>query len=198
MTSKIGVSWTQSLAFLFLRIFNSFEMAVLLKGCKPYNFEPYNSLKHNFKNIRSLRSKFVVYESFPASNSPEILGLCETKLDDSIYFCNFSLSVCMCVCVCVFVMCVCVCMFVWHLSFIQKDSVTPMHSLPVYLREGLPFARDLSLWKFADSYLCFRLALLHSVSYFFFLYRSPSSSLCTVFDAISSNIDDVLLTNLMW
>ena len=37
-------------------------------------------------------------------------------------------------------------------------------------------------------FLCFRLALLHSVSYFFFLYRSPSSSLCTV---ISSNIDEV-------
>ena len=113
MTSKIGVSWTQSLAFLFLRIFNSFEMAVLQKGCKPYNFEPYNSLKHSFKNIRSLRSKFVVYESFPASNSPEILALCETKLDDSIYFCNFSLSVYVCVCVCV-------CVFVWHLSFFRR------------------------------------------------------------------------------
>ena len=109
MTSKIGVSWTQSLAFLFLRIFNSFEMAVLQKGCKPYNFEPYNSLKHSFKNIRSLRSKFVVYESFPASNCPEILGLCETKLDDSIYFCNFSLCVCVCVCVCVCDVCVCLC-----------------------------------------------------------------------------------------
>ena len=48
----------------------------------------------------------------------------------------------------------------------------------------------------ADSYLCFRLALLHSVSYFFFLYRSPSSSLCTVFDSISSNIDVVLSINL--
>ena len=43
--------------------------------------------------------------------------------------------------------------------------------------------------------LCFRLALLHSVSYFFFLYRSPSSSLCTVFYSISSNIDEVLLIN---
>ena len=46
-----------------------------------------------------------------------------------------------------------------------------------------------------DSYLCFRLALLHSVSYFFFLYRSPSSSLCTVFDSILSNIDEVFLIN---
>ena len=42
-----------------------------------------------------------------------------------------------------------------------------------------------------DSYLCFRLALLHSVYYFFFLYQSNTSYLCTVFDSISSNIDDV-------
>ena len=67
-----------------------------------------------------------------------------------------------------------------------------MHGLAVYVKEGLPFARDLSLENSADSYLCFRLALLHSVSYFFFLYRSPSSALCTVFDSISSNIDEVL------
>ena len=53
----------------------------------------------------------------------------------------------------------------------------------------------LSLENYADSYLYFRLALLRSVSYFFFLYRSPSSSLCTVFDSISSNIDLVLSTN---
>ena len=67
-----------------------------------------------------------------------------------------------------------------------------MHGLAVYVKEGLPFAWDLSLGNSADSYLCFQLALLHSVSYFFFLYRSPSSALCTVFDSISSNIDEVL------
>ena len=39
-------------------------------------------------------------------------------------------------------------------------------------------------------------ALLHSVSYFFFLYWSHSLSLSQVFDAISSNIDEVLLINL--
>ena len=33
------------------------------------------------------------------------------------------------------------------------------------------------------------------MSYFFFLYQSPSSSLCTVFDSISSNIDEVLSIN---
>ena len=69
-----------------------------------------------------------------------------------------------------------------------------MHGLAVYVKEGLPFAWDLSLENSADSYLCFRLALLHSVSYFF-LYRSPSLLLCTVFDFISSNIDEVLSMN---
>ena len=70
-----------------------------------------------------------------------------------------------------------------------------MHGLAVYVKECLPSERDLSLENSADSYLCFRLALLHSVSFFFFLYRSPSSSLCTVFDSISSNIDEVLSIN---
>ena len=70
-----------------------------------------------------------------------------------------------------------------------------MHGLAIYFKEGLPFARDLSLENSADSYLCFRLALLHSVSNFFFPYRSPSLSLCTVFDSISCNADEVLSFN---
>ena len=70
-----------------------------------------------------------------------------------------------------------------------------MHGLAVYVKEGLPFVRDLSLENSADSYLYFRLALLHSVSYVFFLYRSPFSSLCTIFYSISCNIDEVLLIN---
>ena len=70
-----------------------------------------------------------------------------------------------------------------------------MHGLTVYVKEGLPFARDISPENSADSYLCFRLALLYSVSYLFFLYRSPSSLLCTVFDSISLNIDEVLSIN---
>ena len=82
-----------------------------------------------------------------------------------------------------------------YLPLIQKDSSTRKHGLAVYVKEGLPFARDLSLENSADSYLCFRLALLHSVSYFFFLYLSPSSSLCMVFNSISSNIDEVLSFN---
>ena len=150
-------------------------MAILSKVCKSDNFESHNSLKLSFTNIRGLRSNFVDCESFLESNSPDILALCETNLDDSIDSGNFSVR--------------------GYLPLIRKDSSTHMHGLAVYVKEGLPFARDLSLENSADSYLCFRLALLHSVSYFFFLYRSPSSSLCTVFDSISSNIDEVLSIN---
>ena len=82
-----------------------------------------------------------------------------------------------------------------YLPLIRKDSSIHMCGLAVYVKEGLPFAQDLSLENSADSYLCFRLALLHSMSYFFFLYRSPSSSLCTIFDSVSSNIDEVLSIN---
>ena len=82
-----------------------------------------------------------------------------------------------------------------YLPVIRKDSTSHMDGLPVYVKEGLPSARDLSLENSADSYL-FLTAFLHSLSYFFFLYRSPSWSLSTVFYSISSNIDEVLTINL--
>ena len=150
-------------------------MDILSKGCKPDNFESHNSLKLSFTNIRGFHSNFVGCESFLESNSLDILALCETNLDDSIDSGNFSVR--------------------GYLLLIQKDSITHMDGLAVYVKEGLPFAWDLPLENSADSYVCFRLALLHSVSYFFFLYRSPSSALCMVFDSISSNIDEVLSIN---
>ena len=58
-----------------------------------------------------------------------------------------------------------------------------------FLYTGL-FSRKLCIFL-----LMFSTELLHSVSYFFFLYGSRSSSLCTVFDSISSNIDEVLSIN---
>ena len=110
------------------------------------------------------------------SNSPDILALCETNLADSIDSGNFSVR--------------------GYLPLIRKNSSTHMHGLAVYVKEGFPFTRDLPLENSADSYLCFRLALLHSVSHFFSLYRSPSSCLCTIFDCISSNIDEVFSISL--
>ena len=125
-------------------------LAVLSKRCKPDNFESNNSLKLSFKIIWGLSSNFVECESFLESNSPDTFALCETNLDDSIDSGNFSVM--------------------GYLPLFQKDSITHMHGLAVYVKEGHPFTRELSLENSVDSYLCFWLALLHSVSYFFFLY----------------------------
>ena len=71
-------------------------------------------------NIRGLRSNFVDCESFLESNSPDILALCETNLDDSIDSGNFSVRV--------------------YLPLIRNDSSIHMHGLSVYAKEGLRFA----------------------------------------------------------
>ena len=100
-------------------------MAILSKGSKPDNSEPHNSLKLSFTNVQGLCSNFVECKSFLESNSPDILALCETDLDDSIDSSNFSVR--------------------GYLPLIRKDSITHMHGLAVYVKEGLPFAWGLSL-----------------------------------------------------
>ena len=97
-------------------------MTILSKAGKPDNFESHNFLKLSFTNIRGLRSNFVDCESFLESNSPDILALCETNLDDSIDSSNFSVR--------------------GYLPLFRKDSGTHMHGLAVHVKEGLPFARD--------------------------------------------------------
>ena len=119
-------------------------MAILSKACKPGNFESHNSLMLNFMNIQGLHLNFVDWESFLESNSPDNLALCETNRDDSIDSSNFSVRV--------------------YFLLIQKDSSTHMHGLTVSVKEGLPFAWDLYQESSADSYLCFWLTLIHSVS----------------------------------
>ena len=129
-------------------------MATLSKKCKPDNFGSHSSLELTFTNIRDLRSNFVECESFLESNSPDILTLCEINVDDSIDSSNFSVMS--------------------YLPLTQKASITYMHGLAVYVKGELPFPWELSLEKSMDSYLCFRMALLHSVSDLSFLYQSPS------------------------
>ena len=87
-------------------------MTILSKACKPDNFESHNSLKFSFTNIRGLHSNFADCESFLESNSPDILALCETNLDDSIDSSNFSVR--------------------GYLPIIRKDPDTHMHGLAVY------------------------------------------------------------------
>ena len=99
-------------------------MAMLSKAYKPDNFELHNPLKICFTNIWGLRLNFDNCESFFVSNSPVILAPCETNLDDSINSGNFSVR--------------------GYRPLIRKDFSTHAPGLAVYVKEGFPFARDLS------------------------------------------------------
>ena len=94
-------------------------MAILPKAGKPDSFESHTSLTLNFTNVHGLRLNFVDGESFPESNSPDILALCKTNLDDSIDSGNFFVR--------------------GYLPLFQKDSGTHIHDLAVYVKKGLPF-----------------------------------------------------------
>ena len=122
-------------------------MVILSKVCKPDNFESHNSLKFSFTNIEGLHPNFHECESFLESNSPDILALSKTNLDDSIDSGKFSVRGC--------------------LPLIQNDSTTLIHGVAVYVIEALPFAWDVAAKNFADSFLFFRFVLLYSVFYFF-------------------------------
>ena len=110
-------------------------MVILSKACKPDSFESPNSLKLSFTNVRGLPSNFADCPSSLESNSPDILALCEKNLNDSTDSGNFSMR--------------------GYLPLIRKDSSTHMQGLAVYVKEGLPFAQDVSLENSADFYLCF-------------------------------------------
>ena len=130
-------------------------MAILSKGCKTDNFEPSNSLKLSFTNIRDLRSKFVECEYFLESNSPNIFPLCETNLNDSIDSGNFSLRCC--------------------LLLLRKDPITHMHGFAVYVKEGLPCTRPISrklrgfLLMFLTNFTSLSVLLLFPLSIIFFI-----------------------------
>ena len=95
------------------------------KTCKPDNFELHNSLKLRFTNMWGIHLNFVDCESFLELNSPDIVALYETNQDFSIDSGNFSVR--------------------GYLLLIRKDSSTHMHGHAFHVKEGLPFAWDLSL-----------------------------------------------------
>ena len=95
------------------------------KTCKPDNLELHNSLKLRFTNMWGIHLNFVDCESFLELNSPDIVALYETNQDFSIDSGNFSVR--------------------GYLLLIRKDSSTHMHGRAFHVKEGLPFAWDLSL-----------------------------------------------------
>ena len=126
------------------------------------------NLKHSFC------SNCVDCESFLESNSPDLLALCETNLDDSVDSGNFYMR--------------------GYHPLIQKDSTTHVHGPAVNVKEELPFAWGLSLenlwfltyifdWLYLTQFL-----LISPLSIMFFIFMHS-------FYSNSFNVDEVLSIN---
>ena len=113
-----------------------------------------NSRKHSFINIWGLCLNFVDCESFLESNSPDILALCETNLDDSIDLGNFSVR--------------------GHLALIQKDSTTYMHGSQFMWRKDFPlngtFCRFILMFSTGFTSLSVLLHLPQLTTFFVFIH----------------------------
>jgi len=141
-----------------------------IKHKKPSS--PPKSFNLSFTNIRGLRSNFSAVESYLLQNSPDLLALCETNLNPAVSSSDLSVD--------------------GYYPLIRKDSDSHMLGLGVYLRSNSPICREIRFESSDISFMCFRLAPLHSITFLFVLYRSPSSQDCTLFDVISDQIDQAL------
>ena len=88
----------------------------------------------NFESHNSLKLNFTNIRGL-CSNFVDHEYFLESNLDESIDSGNFSVR--------------------GYFPLIQKDSSTHTYGLAVYVKEGLPFAQNLSLESSADSFLCF-------------------------------------------
>ena len=141
-------------------------MAIFSKPCKSDNFELQSSRKLSFMDVPGLRLNFLDCESFLASNCPDVLALCETNQDDSIDSGNFSIR--------------------GYQKGFQYSYAWSCSQGRTSFCTGLICRK---LCRFSDSgFTSLSVSL-------FFLYQLPSSSLCKVFDSVSSNIDEALSIN---
>ena len=76
-----------------------------------------------------------------------------------------------------------------YLPLIQKDFITHMDDLAVYVKEGLRFTQDLSLENSEDSYYVFD--QLYLTQCFLFLLSITFFILMHIFCSVSSSIDQV-------
>ena len=128
----------------------------------------------SYSNIRGLRTNFAAVQSFLSTKSPDILALCETGLDESISDREFDVPG-------------------FSTLVTKHDHLNRhMHGLGVYIKDGLPCARDTSHEDLNSPFMCFRMALLHSTTYLFFLYR-PQNEGSSVLNSIAEQIDNILI-----
>ena len=141
----------------------------ILSKCKTGNLNPSKPFRIAFTNIRGLRANFSDLETYLFQASPDILAISETCLTSDVADDDFSVP--------------------GYLPIKRKDSLNGKHGLAVYLKSTLPISRQEDLELPDSPFMCFRLSLLHSTSYLFVLYRSPSNQDCSVLDNISDSID---------
>ena len=115
---------------------------MLSRACESDNFE---SNIFSFTNIRGLRSNFVDCKSFVESNSPDILALCKTNLDDSIDSGNFSVR--------------------GYLPLIRRDSGAHMHGLTDFLLHGTYLYKNLQIFTYVFDWLYFTQCLFSSIDH---------------------------------
>ena len=136
ITWRIGVSWTYSLPFCFRHIFNLMKWPFYQNNVKQISLNhttPWNLTSPIFE---------VFFQILLNVNISLNQGLL-TNLDDLTDSGNFSLE--------------------GYFTLVWKDSVTHMLGLAVYVKEHLPFVREVSLENSADSYLFLTDFTSHSV-----------------------------------
>ena len=149
-----------------LSVFNLFLteliMAISLKGCKSDNFEPHNSLKLSFTNIRGLRSNFVECESFLESNSLDKFGWLKWFLE---FLCE-------------------------GLSFFKPKGFCYSYTWSYSLcKVRSSFCTGHISRKLCQFLLMFLTGFTPLSVLLLLLYPQLSLSLCMVFDTVSSNIE---------
>ena len=153
-------------------------MSILSKP-KSVTSKPSNSnisskpLRFSYTNIRGLRKNLTAAQGFLANSSPDILAISESKLTTLVADSDLNAP--------------------GYRSIIRKDAPNDKHGLAIYVKSSLPISRQPDFEDQSQPFMCFRLSLLHSTSYLFFLYRSPSNQDCTVIDSISDSIDKILI-----
>ena len=136
-------------------------MMILSEVLKPNNFESYNSVKINFTANQSLCSliKFRLILIILWIKVSWCSGFISGKLDVWIRSSNFTVRD--------------------YVPLIWKDCVTHMYGFVFYMKEGLPFARNLSLEKLRNL-ICFFNWLCFSDCLTFFHYLPKPSFLSTI------------------
>ena len=128
----------------------------------------------SYTNIRGLQSNLPELQSHIQQVKPDFMFVCETGHLDDMRLASVKVD--------------------GYNDPIKKDDSRHGHGLAVYVKNGFPCSRAASFEDPLLPYMCFRVALLHSTSFIFTLYR-PQTDGVAIFDSIAERIDSILLAH---